>query len=37
MFLEVPTDKGDITNNVGIADCGYWVRAGVAAFTQLKS
>jgi len=37
MFLEIPTDRPDILNNVGEADCGVWVRAGVAAFTQLKT
>lgn len=37
MFLEIPTDRGDIRNNDGLADCAIWVRAGVAAFTQLKS
>ncbi len=37
MFLEIPTDKGDIKNNDGLSDCGMWVRAGVAAFTQLKT
>jgi dynein heavy chain, axonemal len=35
-FLEIPTDRGDITNNEGHADCGYWIKAGVASFTQLK-
>jgi branched-chain amino acid transport system substrate-binding protein len=30
-------DKGDIKNNDGNSDCGMWVRAGVAAFTQLKT
>ena len=37
MWLEMPTDKGDIKNNNGEPDCGIWVRAGVAAFTQLKN
>ncbi len=35
-FLEIPTDRGDITNNEGHADCAHWIKAGVAAFTQLK-
>ena len=37
MMLEIPTDRGDIKNNEGFADCAQWVRAGVAAFTQLKT
>ncbi len=37
MMLEIPTNRPDIKNNDGIADCGVWVRAGVAAFTQLKT
>jgi hypothetical protein len=37
MYVEMPTDAGDIANNEGLADCGPWVRAGVAAFTQIKT
>lgn len=36
MWLEVPTDAGDIANNEGFTDCAKWIKAGVAAFTQLK-
>lgn len=36
LFIEIPSDRPDITNNVGEADIGVWVRAGVAAFTSLK-
>ena len=37
MMLEIPMDRDDIKNNDGFADCAVWVRAGVAAFTQLKT
>jgi dynein heavy chain len=36
MFIEIPTDRPDITNNSNEADCGHWIKAGVAAFTSLK-
>lgn len=36
MFIELPTDKPTIANNVGEADCAYWIKAGVAAFTSLR-
>lgn len=36
LFIEIPTDKPTIANNVGDADTGYWIKAGVAAFTSLK-
>jgi dynein heavy chain len=36
IFIELPTDKPTIANNAGDADCGYWIKAGVAAFTSLK-
>lgn len=36
LFIEIPSDRPDIVNNVGEVDAGVWVRAGVAAFTSLK-
>jgi hypothetical protein len=36
ILAEVPTDRGDIKNNDAMPDCGVWIKAGVAAFTQLK-
>jgi dynein heavy chain, axonemal len=36
LFLEVPTDRTPVHNNVGEADSAQWIKAGVAAFTSLK-
>ncbi len=36
MFIELPSDKPTITNNVGLADADVWIKAGVAAFCALS-
>jgi hypothetical protein len=36
MFIELPSDKPTITNNVGQADADVWIKAGVAAFCALR-
>ncbi len=36
MYLEIPTAGGDISNNEGAADCGWCIKAGVAAFCALR-
>ena len=35
MWIEVPSKRTNITNNVGQADQEEWIRAGVAAFSSL--
>ena len=36
MWMEVPSNRTDITNNVGEADQSEWIMGGVAAFCALK-
>ena len=36
MWIEIPSNRGDIINNVGAADQDHWIKAGVAAFCSLK-
>ena len=36
MWIEVPGDRKDITNNVGFADQSEWIKAGAAGFLSLK-
>ena len=36
MFIELPSDKPTIFNNVGLADADVWIKAGVAAFCALR-
>jgi len=36
MWIELPTDKPSVINNVGKADADYWIKAGVAAFCALR-
>jgi dynein heavy chain, axonemal len=36
LWFEIPTDRDFIANNDGFADSSVWIKAGVAAFTQLK-
>jgi dynein heavy chain len=36
MFIELPSDKPTIVNNVGLADADVWIKAGVAAFCALR-
>ena len=36
MYIELPSDRRTITNNVGLADCDVWIKAGVAAFCALR-
>lgn len=35
MWIELPSNRTDIINNAGKADCEEWIRAGVAAFGSL--
>ena len=35
MWIEIPSNRTDIVNNVGKADQEEWIRAGVACFTSL--
>lgn len=36
MWIELPSDRRNITNNVGKADTDVWIKAGVAAFCSLR-
>jgi len=36
MWIEIPSKRDDFVNNIGKADQGTWIRAGVAAFCSLK-
>ena len=36
MWMEVPSSRTDIKNNVGEADQSEWIMGGVAAFCALK-
>ena len=36
MWIEVPGDRQDITNNIGAADQSDWIKAGAAGFLSLK-
>lgn len=36
MYIELPHDRRSIVNNVGLADCDTWIKAGVAAFCALR-
>jgi dynein heavy chain len=36
MFIELPSDKPTIINDVGLADSDVWIKAGVAAFCALR-
>lgn len=36
MWIELPSDKPTIVNNVGKADTDYFIKAGVAAFCALR-
>ena len=36
MWIEVPGDRKDITNNIGMADQSEWIKAGAAGFLSLK-
>ena len=36
MWMEVPSNRTDIVNNVGDADQSEWIMGGVAAFCALK-
>jgi hypothetical protein len=35
-YIELPHDRRSIINNVGLADCDTWIKAGVAAFCALR-
>ena len=35
-WIELPQKQKDTTNNVGLADCEVWIKAGVAAFCSLR-
>jgi dynein heavy chain len=35
MWIELPSNRTDITNNQGLCDQEEWIRAGVAAFSSL--
>jgi dynein heavy chain len=36
MWIELPSGRETIINNVGLPDCGTWVKAGVAAVCALR-
>jgi len=36
MWIELPSNRDDFINNIGKADQGTWIKAGVAAFCSLK-
>jgi dynein heavy chain len=36
MWIEVPSNRKDITNNIGLADQSDWIKAGCAGFLSLK-
>ena len=36
MWMEMPSNRTDIKNNMGQADQEEWIKAGVAAFCSLK-
>jgi len=36
LWLEIPSDRNNIKNNLGLADQDVWIKAGVAAFCSLK-
>merc|ERR1711871_776883 len=36
MWMEVPSNRKDIINNIGLADQDTWVKAGVGGFLSLK-
>jgi dynein heavy chain len=35
MWIEIPSNRANTTNNIGLADQEEWIRAGVAAFCSL--
>jgi len=35
MWIEIPSNRTNITNNIGKSDQEEWIRAGVACFTSL--